>query len=248
MVNLYFITGTSSGIGQELFQQLTASPQNIVVSLSRLSDRVENRAACFFTELANTTSLPKTFEKAWHWAEIQCANYAKAVLINNAGVVMPVGPLDKVDRVKLAHNLTVNLTAPMILTSLFVAATRGRVMQRTVINISSGAAKRPVRGWSSYCAAKAGLEMATRVAAMEAETDTGLSIYALAPGVIDTPMQEQIRKCSEEDFADVQRFHHLKIEGLLRSAHDVAADILRLEKNQAFKNGGLYDLRELTNA
>ncbi len=247
-MNLYFITGTSRGIGQELFQQLAASPQNIVVSLSRLSDRVENRTACFFTELADTISLPKTFEKAWCWAEIQCADYAKAVLINNAGVVMPVGPLDKMDSVKLAHNLTVNLTAPMILTSLFVAATRGRATRRTVINISSGAAKRPVRGWSPYCAAKAGLEMATRVAALEAETDAGLSICALAPGVIDTAMQEQLRKCSEVAFADVERFRHLKAEGLLRSAHDVAADILRLEADQVFKNGGLYDLREFTHA
>jgi len=44
----------------------------------------------------------------------------------------------------------------------------------------------------------------------------GLQLVSLAPGVIDTPMQETVRGASTEDFADVARFRQMKAAGELR--------------------------------
>ena len=127
----------------------------------------------------------------------------------------------------------------------FLRATSG-VKLRRIVNISSGAARRPVSGWSAYCAAKAGLEMASRVVALEAgQRGLAIEVASLAPGVIDTPMQATVRGASAEEFADVERFRAMKAEGVLRPAADVAADILRLEAAGELAGDPVLDLRQL---
>jgi benzil reductase ((S)-benzoin forming) len=176
-------------------------------------------------------------------ARLAAERPAKAVLINNAGMVEPVGPLDAVDGEVLARNLQVNLVAPLVLMRAFLAATRGVALRR-IINISSGAGRRPIFGWSAYCAAKAGLDMATRVVAEEAlARGEAVEAVSLAPGVIDTSMQAVVRGASTEAFPDVERFRAMKAEGTLRPAEAVAADILRLEAAGRFRGEALRDLR-----
>jgi benzil reductase ((S)-benzoin forming) len=117
---------------------------------------------------------------------------------------------------------------------------------RRIVNISSGAGRRAIFGWSAYCTAKAGLDMASRVVALEAETrGRALEVVSLAPGVIDTPMQETVRSVPAADFVDVERFRAMKAEGLLRPAEDVAADILRLEAEGRLKGEAVQDLRQI---
>jgi NAD(P)-dependent dehydrogenase (short-subunit alcohol dehydrogenase family) len=174
-------------------------------------------------------------------------SFEHAALINNAGVVLPVGTFDQIDAAHTANNLMVNVATPMILTRLFANATRHIAKQRLVVNISSGAAKRAIAGWSAYCAAKAALEMATRVAALEATSiDPTLSICSLAPGVVDTAMQGVIRETTESQFPDVARFRAMKADGALRDAHDVAKEIVALIASGRLTNGGNFDIRELT--
>jgi benzil reductase ((S)-benzoin forming) len=88
--------------------------------------------------------------------------------------------------------------------------------------------------------------MATRVVALEAQS-RGLAIEAvsLAPGIIDTGMQESVRGLDREAFADVERFRRLKAEGALRAAADVAEDILRLEAAGRLAREPVADLRQL---
>ena len=135
----------------------------------------------------------------------------------------------------------------MALSRLFANATRAIAARRLIVNISSGAAKRAIAGWSAYCAAMAGLEMATRVAALEASAnDPTLSICSLAPGVVDTGMQTLIRETNETQFPDVARFRAMKADGVLRDAHDVATEIAALIAGDRLTNGGNFDIRELT--
>jgi benzil reductase ((S)-benzoin forming) len=157
-----------------------------------------------------------------------------------------VGPLDEVDPKDLERNLAVNLLAPMLLMRRFLRATAA-VPLRRIINLSSGAARRPIFGWSAYCAAKAGLDMASRAVALEAGArGLAVEVSSLAPGVIDTPMQAVVRGASAEAFRDVERFRAMKAEGALRPADDVAADILRLEAEGRLAGGDpIQDLREM---
>jgi NAD(P)-dependent dehydrogenase (short-subunit alcohol dehydrogenase family) len=236
MDNLYVVTGTSRGLGAALAEGISALPGNALITVAR-------QGATLIADLSDMDSAQRAGEALE--ARIRGGQYAKAVLINNAGVIEPVGPLDAIDPAALVTNLNVNLVAPMLLMGAFLRAT-AHVPLRRIINISSGAGRRALYGWSAYCAAKAGLDMASRAVALEAQArGHAVEVCSLAPGVIDTGMQATVRAASAEAFADVERFRKLKRDGALRPAADVAADILRLEA--AGKLGGevIQDLREI---
>src|SRR5439155_16557152 len=61
-----------------------------------------------------------------------------------------------------------------------------------IVNVSSGAAHRPLEGWSAYCTGKAGVAMVTRSVALET-AGKGIRIFGFSPGTIDTEMQVKIR-------------------------------------------------------
>jgi benzil reductase ((S)-benzoin forming) len=245
MQNLYLITGTTKGLGAALKEVLVADDTNSVYSMSRFAI-IDQSPSNIFVDFSNIESIEPAFEKFVD--EIAGETFAKAVLINNAGAVEPVGPFVEINAAALKKNLDVNLLAPMILMRLFANATRAIASERLILNISSGAAKRPVPGWTAYCTAKAGLEMATRAAALEASAthpDSALQICSLAPGVVDTPMQGEIREKSAHEFPDVERFRNMKKDGALRDAHDVARDIVKLIEQGRLTNGGNFDIREM---
>ena len=238
-MNLYVVTGATRGLGEALAQQIAAQADNRLLTLGRAASDAVN----IQVDLADGAAV----ERACDELERRIAGKAfeRAVLINNAGVIAPVGPLEKVDGAELQRNLAVNFTAPILLMRRFLDATRA-VGLRRVVNISSGAARRPIFGWSAYCAAKAGLDMASRVVALEAATrGLAVEVASLAPGVIDTSMQATVRGASAEDFADVERFRAMKAEGTLRPAADVAADILRLEAAGKLAGDAIQDLRQI---
>ena len=156
-----------------------------------------------------------------------------------------MGALDEVSPHDIERNIVVNLLGPMLLMRRFLRATQPVALRR-IINISSGAARRPIFGWSAYCTAKAGLDMASRVVALECETrGMAVEVSSLAPGVIDTGMQETVRGATAEQFADVEKFRAMKADGVLRAAGDVAADILRLEAAGGLKGDPIQDLRTI---
>ena len=239
-MNLYLVTGTTKGLGAALRDALVRDAGNFVICLSRAPPNA-GAPANLHVDLGDIGSIATAFAAAE--AMIAGKRFDLAVLLNNAGVLGPVDAFDRLNPMATANNINVNLVAPMVLTGLFANATRDCAGRRLVVNISSGAAKRPVAGWSVYCAAKAGLEMATRAAALEAAT--GLSVCSLAPGVVDTPMQAQLRNATEREFPEVARFRAMKAEGVLRDAGAVARDIIKLIEEGKLTNGGNFDLREL---
>lgn len=240
-MNLYIVSGTTKGLGAALAAQIAAEPANELIALARATEGPIPGGFCLAADLADSIQLADACKRIDH--RIAGKAYDKAVLINNAGVVGPVGPLDQVDAVGLERNLQVNLVAPMLLMQWFLRATQGTAPRR-IINISSGAGRRPIYGWAAYCAAKAGLDMASRNVAIECETrGLAVDVVSLAPGVIDTPMQATVRAASPEEFTDVERFRAMKAQGVLRPAADVAADILRLESAGKLRGEVVQDLR-----
>lgn len=243
-MNLYIVTGTTQGLGRAFAERIAADAGNELIALARAPDAPIPGGARFQVDLADRAALERACDRVEQ--RIRGKRYAKAVLINNAGVIAPVAPLEAVDAEALASSLAVNLLAPMLLMRRFLRMTEGVAELRRVINISSGAGRRPISGWSAYCTAKAGLDMASRVAALEAKSrGRAVEVASLAPGVIDTAMQGVVRDASAEEFADVERFRRMKAEGALRPAADVAADILRLEAAGRLAGEAVLDLREL---
>ena len=66
-----------------------------------------------------------------------------------------------------------------------------------IINISSGAALRPIHSWGTYCQSKAGIDMLTNIINEEHPEIRALSVY---PGIVNTDMQLKIRSTNLEEF------------------------------------------------
>lgn len=125
------------------------------------------------------------------------------ILVNNAGVIGPIGRILDVSPEDWGRNIQINLIAAFHATQLAIrhmAAQGGG----TVVNLSSGAAHRPMEGWSAYCAGKAGLAMLTRSVHLE-YADQGIRVFGFAPGVVDTDMQGSIRASGINPVSQIPR-------------------------------------------
>jgi benzil reductase ((S)-benzoin forming) len=147
--------------------------------------------------------------------------------VNNAGLLDPIGPLREISSDEVRTHIEVNLLGVFHGMRIYLERLHRAGRTGTIVNISSGAAARPTPGWGAYCAGKAAVDMLTRVTAEE-ERPYGIRAYALAPGVIETGMQELIRRQDEHDFPDVERFRELHASGQLLDAESPAPAILRL--------------------
>lgn len=243
VMHLYVVTGASRGLGWGFMEELEKNPDAVMLAMSRsglprpLAGAQDLRCDLSLAEgqrKAAAALKAKLGEQAW----------AKAVLINNAGMVEPAGALENCDAELLGRNIGVNLIAPIVLMQAFLAASQN-IGERSIINISSGAARHPYFGWTAYCSGKAGLDMASQVVVLEAKRKgVPLRVFSLAPGVMDTVMQEEVRRKSRDEFPDVERFRNLKARGELKRPEEIAARILELEQTGQLPEG-VVDLRNL---
>ena len=138
----------------------------------------------------------------------------------------------------------------MLLTAAFLRATRAWVDggwegQRKVLNISSGLGRRAMAAQAPYCAAKAGMDHFSRCTALdEASNPKGARIVSLAPGVIDTDMQTQLRAGAPAEFPDLERFVSLQRDGLLSTPEDAARQVLAYLERQDFGSQPVADVRD----
>lgn len=247
-MKVYIITGASRGIGAALAKQLI-DDRHMVVCIARTKNEMliteGNGSVQFFEQdLSKSEQLEGLMEMVL--AEVP-PNAESITLINNAGTVEPIGRAGDIDPMAIARSIELNLTAPMILTSSFIRLTKERLVPKKVINISSGAGRHPYSGWSSYCAGKAGLDHFSRAVATEqAENPHGVKIVSIAPGIIDTDMQAQIRSSRESEFDQVNRFIDYKEQGLLSTPQETARKLIAvMESGRFFEMDTILDLREL---
>ena len=110
------------------------------------------------------------------------------VLVNNAGVLGPMGPLEKAPADGWNATLAVNLTGPFLVTRQVLRSSMLKTGRGVVINVSSGAGRRGTAGWGPYAAGKFGLEGMTQVWADETR-ETKIRFYTLSPGPTATDMR-----------------------------------------------------------
>lgn len=233
-MHLYLITGSSRGLGAGLVRQL-AQPGNTVIGMARRADPALP-AEQWTLDLADPQPAAERLQ-AWLVAH---PGWASATLINNAALLSPPGPLAATDLAELSAALRVGLEAPTLLCRAFLAGTAG-VPQRRILNISSGLGRRAMAGSASYCAVKAGLDHLSRALALE---EPGVGVVSLAPGVIDTDMQVQLRGADPARFPEQARFQGLKDGGQLQTADDTAAAIVRFLMRPDFGKTVVADIRD----
>ncbi len=242
MQSLYIITGSSKGIGKALVEQLSQDSENQIIGISRsevVSDKpnVQNISL----DLGNFNLIRQSFDGIFPEGD-----YQRIVLINNAGWIGQIDYFGNLKAKNIQDIFNINTIAPALLMNEFVHRfAEYKQTERLVINISSGAARKGIDGWSGYSASKAALNMMSEAAQEEAKkTDSGIKFYALSPGVVDTAMQEDIRSAPEKGFSLLGKFKGLKVDNALSSPDAAAEKIIYLIQNNADFEGVLQDVRE----
>lgn len=248
--HLTLLTGASRGMGLAMAEQLLRPGHTLVCIARHANPELAARAAAAGATLEQwTLDLAQGAQAAEHlraWlAQHPVGHFASATLINNAGMIPRIAPLSASDPAELAQALRVGLEAPMLLTAAFLGATENWGVQRKVLNISSGLGRRAMASQAAYCAAKAGMDHFTRCLALdEVHKPHGAKVCSLAPGVIDTDMQVQLRGADPSAFPDMQNFAHLKTAGQLTSPRDAATRVLAWLERTDFGLHAIADVRE----
>lgn len=252
--HLTILTGASRGMGLAMAQQLLKSGNTLICIARSTNPDLAAEAKAAGATLEQWQQDLSQGEQAAHqlqaWLQAQGPQaFASATLINNAGVIPRIAPLsasaNPQDLADLAHALRVGLEAPMQLTAAFLGATDSWAVPRKVLNISSGLGRRAMASQAAYCAAKAGMDHFTRCVALdEAIKPHGAKVCSLAPGVIDTDMQVQLRGADPAAFPDRQNFANLKTGGQLTSPADAATRVLAWLERADFGTNPVADVRE----
>lgn len=241
---LSIVTGASRGLGRAVAEQLLARGEQVIAISRRPPMGLSSPALQHWAaDLADARAVAQRLQS---WLSSQGPQAFGALhLINNAGVISNLAPLGDVEASDLANAVRVGLEAPMLLTAAFLRATRGWPVARKVVLVSSGLGRRAMAGSASYCAAKAGLDhLARAVALEEAARPAGARIVSLAPGVIDTDMQVQLRSTDPALFPDVGNFTQLKSGGNLATPQEAAARVLAWLARADFGAHPVADVRD----
>ncbi len=227
---LAIVTGTSSGIGEEVAQQLLGRNWE-VIGIARRGVAISARgyAHCSI-DLGDVNRLIASLETQIA-SRVRDRALTRLALVNNAADVALLGQVDQLEPAGMLQAYAVNTVAPVLLMGWVLRVAAPRVPVR-IVNVSSGAGVEPFPGLGAYGATKAALRLAGMV--MGAELDMraaagaprDVTIWSYEPGVVETPMQEAVRGATAETVPIVQVFHDLAAHGQLRTADAPAAEIV----------------------
>lgn len=237
------ITGHSRGLGAALTRELLGQGHR-VLGISRMPARSLAPAPRHqFHELSLDLGQPTALAQFLGSSIVAdfFNNAQQVILINNAGLLGPIGPFGALAQDQVLQSITVNIGAVLALTNSFIGATV-QCPDRRIVHVSSGAGRSAYAGWGVYCASKAALDHHARCLALEQHQ--GLRIESLAPGIIDTEMQAQIRATSPDQFPMRSKFNQLKEDGALPSPDVVAKKLLDHLLGQQFGKISCTDLRD----
>ena len=246
--HLTILTGGSRGMGLAMGQQLLQNSHHLLSIARKTSNELTPFASKPEQLLQWEQDLAQSATAAQRLATwlggLKSADWASITLINNAGVIPKIAPLSQLPAADMINALRVGLEAPMALTGAFLAATDSWQIPRKVLNISSGLGRRAMASQASYCTAKAGMDQFSNCVALEeASKPNGARFVSLAPGVIDTDMQVQLRSASSDDFPDAGNFAQLKSDGTLLSPQDAGARVLAWLERPDFGEQVIADVR-----
>ena len=200
------VTGASRGIGAAAAEALAAAGAAVMLT-ARDGKLAAEVAAAIVAAGGNSASMACDVADYAAFEGLVAATTQRFgrpdILINNAGVIEPIATIAQSDPAAWAKNIQINLVgaynAVRAVLPGMLAAGGG-----TIVNVSSGAALRPLEGWSAYCAGKAGMAMLTQAIKLE-EGASGIRVFGFQPGTTDTDMQVLIRASGMNVISQIPR-------------------------------------------
>ncbi|HIP32937.1 MAG TPA: SDR family NAD(P)-dependent oxidoreductase [Crocinitomicaceae bacterium] len=219
---MYIVTGVSRGLGKAIVENLLSTNER-VIGIGRTSSFEHNN----YTFLQCDLSHPEQVQNLVIDPPLE-----PITLINNAGILGEIKRISSQKVLSFEETFQVNTITPMVLANNIYRQIKDK-NSFTLVNISSGAAHKPIPSWAGYCASKAALNRLTETFFLE-EQELGNTprVLIVAPGVIDTDMQHQIRSSSQSDFSSVENFKQMKENNQLFSPKEAANLLVKLLKDK----------------
>lgn len=227
-ITVFIVSGVSKGLGYALVEKILSYKSNNfnVIGISRTEPdftiKFPNKFKWVYADFKNP-------QKTLDLIEFTLKNYNPYSLcfINNAGDINPIESVGKIDNKKLKDSVSVNILSPAIFIN-FLINHYSKIPKLILVNITSGAANKAIKGWSLYCSAKAFMKMYFNV--IEAELinnqSNNIVIKQIDPGAMNTEMQGVIRSAIIES----EQYHRLKemhMNNELKQPEDVAEIIIK---------------------
>ena len=219
------ITGASRGLGKGMAEHFAAEGMKLGLCARTMDDHIDAQRISRPVDVTDGEAV-EAFAKhvAEHFGHID-------LWINNAGVLEPIAPMRSVESKDFDDHMRINVLGVFHGCKSYVHHLHASGKGGVLVNISSGAAMSAYAGWAPYCASKSAVDRLSEVIALEEES-IGLRVHAVAPGVIDTDMQELIRGTAEADFPMVDKFLELKANDDFSTTRFVSEKMLELAFGQ----------------
>lgn len=240
------VTGGGRGFGRAIAEALAAQGAAVVVASRNAPEldlvvtaikKAGGKALAQTADISDQRQVQELVLATERWVG------PVSILVNNAGILEPIGPLAETDGTAWLRNIAINVGGTYLATRTVLPGMLDRDSGR-IVNISSGAAERASAGWSAYCASKAAVDQLSRVLALEID-GTGVSICAFHPGPMDTAMQERIRRATPDEFPRVGEFREAHAAGRVPDPHGPARIVAYLCSPAGARNGATLEVTDL---
>jgi benzil reductase ((S)-benzoin forming) len=236
----FFISGTSRGLGRALADVLLMEENVRVWGFSRGAGPSHPNYTHHTIDLSDSAAVNQ-------FVFPDLTNVSQLVLINNAGAISPVARAGVQDAAAIEKLIFLNLTGPLLLTNAFLKKYEKQQAPKLIVHISSGAGRRGIDAWNVYCATKAGLDNHARAVAEEfqATQRNNSHIFSVAPGILDTAMQAEIRTTSTAEFSLADQFKNYHETHQLISPDLVAKKFLTIFNHPEKISGPVFSISDI---
>ncbi len=232
------ITGASRGLGAGIAEAAHAHGMSLVLcSRSEPSHPKGPRVRSIAMDVSEPDAVEAVAREAIdHFGHVD-------LWVNNAGLLEPVGPLRDAPPEALRRHFDVNIFGVALGSRAFLRLLHQTGRSGVLLNISSGAGRKPYAGWAAYCAGKAAVDRMSE--AIAAEEGDRVRVHAVAPGLIDSDMQAQVRTFDAETLPSVERFRTAHADGTLVDPRTAGEALLALAfEPSAARHEVCVDLRD----
>ncbi len=219
------ISGATGGIGCHIAKLAIKSD---VINKCTLLYRNEKKYQYYFAEYADCHKIEKVMVDMEKSPEKELSllsasdDIAEIKLILAASTIEPIERITLLKPEQVIKNININIISQINLISSIVRNAIKMNLKVGIINLNSGAAYRPLSGWSLYSGSKSYLNIFLKTLVKE---NPDINIVSYDPGVVDTSMQKIIRSTSINIFDEVETFKNYKLQSQLNDPQVIAQDI-----------------------
>lgn len=219
MKKLIILTGATGGIGSAILKQISNKEYDICI-LSRNNPSSNDNINQIKVDFANDNN--GYLDEIRNWI-VKHKNISEVVIILASSVITPINAIGNMYGL-IRDNIYINVLSQIQIIDIVTNIAQTKNCPVRIIQFDSGAAYRPVAGWSLYCSAKAYMSIFLRTLA---EERNDYKIVLFDPGVVDTGMQENIRNADVSVFKDRAIFLRYREDRKLNDPNEVAEFVVR---------------------